>query len=50
MSENFTRFVEKKKPENFFYEFFKSGQICCHFGTPFAEHDDSDCSSGVLQY
>ena len=29
MSENFTRFVEKKNQ----IRIFESGQICCHFGT-----------------
>ena len=34
----------------FFLRIFESVQICRHFGTPFAEHEDSNCSSGVFQY
>ena len=49
MAQNFTRFVGKKN-QKFFLRIFESVQICRHFGTPFTEHEDSDCSSGVFQY
>ena len=45
-----SHFLWRRKTRKFFLRIFESVQICRHFGTPFAEHEDSDCSSGVFQY